>query len=27
MKLSKDKTTLTFNKSLTLGGIPPETSA
>ena len=26
MKLSKDKTTLTVNPSLTLGGIPPETS-
>jgi predicted helicase len=26
MKLSKDKTTLTVNKWLTLGGIPPETS-
>ncbi len=26
MKLSKDKTTLVVNRSLTLGGIPPETS-
>ena len=26
MKLSKDKTTLVVNPSLTLGGIPPETS-
>ena len=26
MRLSKDKTTLAVNKSLTLGGIPPETS-